>query len=234
MPEEEELQAKSILQRQEAIAGGEVSTDLASAINSARGGGQPLDAGLQRSMGQAMGADFSGVKVHTDTQSDRLNRSIQAKAFTTGQDVFFRQGAYQPGSHGGQELIAHELTHVRQQGYARHDGQGAREKGEPHKIQRFTQLKYTVPLTVDDTAVVKDMEHTREAHTPSAKNRAAQLSGYQDASDAIANGCGVCNHSISYSDLTDAIREILDGTFGGGVDLNGGVTQLEAINIEPI
>jgi hypothetical protein len=66
-------------------------------------------------MGQAMGADFSGVKVHTDTQSDQLNQSIQAKAFTTGQDVFFRQGEYQPESRSGQELIAHELTHVMQQ-----------------------------------------------------------------------------------------------------------------------
>jgi hypothetical protein len=66
-------------------------------------------------MGQAMGADFSGVKVHTDSQSDQLNQSIQAKAFTTGQDVFFRQGAYEPSSRGGQELIAHELTHVVQQ-----------------------------------------------------------------------------------------------------------------------
>ena len=111
----EELQAMSTLQRQEAIAGGEASTDLTSAINSARGGGQPLEADLQQSMGQAMGADFSGVRVHTDAQSDQLNRSIQAKAFTTGQDVFFRQGEYNPGSRGGQELIAHELTHVVQQ-----------------------------------------------------------------------------------------------------------------------
>jgi hypothetical protein len=115
MPEEEDLQAKSILQRREAIGGGEATNDLDTAINSARGGGQSLDAGLQQSMGQAMGADFSGVKVHTDAQSDQLNQSIQAKAFTTGQDVFFRQGAYDPGSRGGQELIAHELTHVVQQ-----------------------------------------------------------------------------------------------------------------------
>lgn len=111
---EEELQMKPV-QRQEAVAGGDASTELESAINSGRGGGQPLEAGLQRQMGQAMGADFSGVKVHTDGQADQLNRSIQAKAFTTKQDVFFRQGAYNPGSQDGQELIAHELTHVVQQ-----------------------------------------------------------------------------------------------------------------------
>lgn len=66
-------------------------------------------------MEQAFCADFSGVKVHTDGQSDQLNQSIQARAFTTGQDVFFGQGEYNPGSRGGQELLAHELTHVVQQ-----------------------------------------------------------------------------------------------------------------------
>jgi Domain of unknown function (DUF4157) len=115
MPEEEGLQAQSILQRREVFAVSEASKDLESAINSVRGSGQPLDVGLQQSMGQAMGADFSGVKVHTDTRANQLNQSIQAKAFTTGQDVFFRQGEYNPGSRGGQELIAHELTHVVQQ-----------------------------------------------------------------------------------------------------------------------
>ncbi|WP_197985644.1 DUF4157 domain-containing protein [Leptolyngbya sp. Cla-17] len=116
--EGEAIQAKTdknTINRKEEIAGGEASTNLESAIRSARGGGQPLDLNLQQSMGQAMGADFSGVKVHTDAQADQLNRSVQAKAFTTGRDMFFRQGAYDPRSGGGQELIAHELTHVVQQ-----------------------------------------------------------------------------------------------------------------------
>ncbi len=113
--ENEELQMKSLEQRRENLGGGEASTDLESSIQSARAGGQSLDASLQNKMGQAMGADFSDVKVHTDTQSDQLNHSIQSKAFTTGQDVFFRQGEYNPSSKGGQELIAHELTHVVQQ-----------------------------------------------------------------------------------------------------------------------
>ncbi|MEM9805912.1 MAG: DUF4157 domain-containing protein [Cyanobacteria bacterium P01_D01_bin.56] len=97
------------------MSGGEASSDLESSIHQARGSGQPLDANLQQRMGQAMGADFSGVTIHHDRQADQLNRSIQAQAFTTRQDVFFRQGAYQPGSRSGQELIAHELTHVMQQ-----------------------------------------------------------------------------------------------------------------------
>jgi hypothetical protein len=113
--EEEELQMKSIVQRQEAIGGGDASGDLESTINSARGGGQALDSTLQTKMGQAMGADFSRVKIHTDTTADKLNRSVQARAFTTGNDVFFKKGEYNPQSSTGQELIAHELTHVVQQ-----------------------------------------------------------------------------------------------------------------------
>jgi|GEM_PF-6577692 len=114
--EEEELRMKPMVQGKEAMGGGEASTGLESAINHAKGSGRPLDAGLQGSMEQAMGADFSGVRVHADSNADILNRSLSARAFTTGQDIFFRQGAYQPSSQGGRELLAHELTHVIQQG----------------------------------------------------------------------------------------------------------------------
>lgn len=110
--EEEELQMKSMVQRQAGMA---AAPDLETSINQARGGGQAMADNIRHPMEVAFGTDFSGVKVHTDGQSDQLNRSIQARAFTTGQDVFFRQGEYNPGNRGGQELLAHELTHVVQQ-----------------------------------------------------------------------------------------------------------------------
>jgi hypothetical protein len=111
--EEEEVQAKP---QNKTIGGGAVSTDIETTIQSAKSGGSPLDDGLQRRMGKAMGADFSGVKVHTDSQSDKLNRSLSSRAFATGPNLFFKQGEYNPGNKTGQELIAHELTHVVQQG----------------------------------------------------------------------------------------------------------------------
>ncbi|MEZ4616978.1 MAG: DUF4157 domain-containing protein [Caldilineaceae bacterium] len=80
-----------------------------------RGNGQALDSTVQTQMGQSMGTDFSGVRVHTGSESHELNQELGAKAFTTGQDIFFRDGEYNPGSSSGQELIAHELTHVVQQ-----------------------------------------------------------------------------------------------------------------------
>jgi len=132
--EDEALQLKSIVQqpmvqRQE---DGAVSADLETSIQGAKGSGQSMSDSVRQPMEQAFGADFSGVKIHTDSQSDQLNRSIQAKAFTTGKDVFFRQGTYDPGSQGGQELLAHELTHVVQQT----GGQVApiQKKGQPSKL----------------------------------------------------------------------------------------------------
>ncbi|MEO0533286.1 MAG: DUF4157 domain-containing protein [Cyanobacteria bacterium P01_A01_bin.123] len=94
---------------------GTVDEGLEDTIHRAKSGGQALTPDLQQSMGQAMGADFSDVKIHTDAESNELNKTIQAKAFTTGQDLFFKQGAYNPHTKTGQTLIAHELTHVVQQ-----------------------------------------------------------------------------------------------------------------------
>jgi hypothetical protein len=101
----------------------EIGQDLESAIQRARSGGKPLSDGVRQPMERAFGADFGGVRVHADGQADRLNRSIQARAFTTGRDIFLRQGEYRPGSFEGQRLLAHELTHVVQQGEGKNQAQ---------------------------------------------------------------------------------------------------------------
>jgi len=108
--EEEEMQMKELPGQNS-----EVAPKLESRINALRGGGQPLPVSTRSSFEQSFGYDFSQVRVHTDAEADNLNSSLNAQAFTTGQDVFFRQGAYNPGSSSGQKLLAHELTHVVQQ-----------------------------------------------------------------------------------------------------------------------
>ena len=95
--------------------GGAVGSEAQSQIESARGRGRPLDPVAGGRIGQSLGADFSQVRVHTDRTADLLNRSLNAKAFTVGSDIFFSRGKYSPGSPGGQRLLAHELTHVVQQ-----------------------------------------------------------------------------------------------------------------------
>jgi hypothetical protein len=93
----------------------DLDDSTAERINRERSSGQALDGDVQSKMGEATGQDFSDVKVHTGPESHALNEDLSAKAFTTGQDIFFREGAYDPASSGGQELLAHELTHVVQQ-----------------------------------------------------------------------------------------------------------------------
>jgi hypothetical protein len=82
-------------------------------IEQARGGGHGMDHGTRGRMEGAFGADFSGVRIHTDARADGLSRALSARAFATGQDVFFRRGEYNPGTSSGRELLA--LTHVVQQ-----------------------------------------------------------------------------------------------------------------------
>ncbi|MEC4880021.1 MAG: DUF4157 domain-containing protein [Scytonema sp. PMC 1070.18] len=113
--DEQRAQMKPVVQRKSNGSGMAAASEVETSIKQARGGGQPLSDDIRQPMEQAFGTDFSGVKIHTDSRSHELNESIQARAFTTGQDIFFRQGEYSPGSHSGKELLAHELTHVVQQ-----------------------------------------------------------------------------------------------------------------------
>ena len=109
--EEEELQMKHDASPQVGLEGGPVGQDIASQIDSQRGGGSGLASGFQSQMEGAFGADFGEVRVHQGAQADTLNRQMTAKAFTTGNDIFLRSDA----STGDSHLMAHELTHVVQQ-----------------------------------------------------------------------------------------------------------------------
>lgn len=128
------------VQRKEAGAGaqgGDVSPEFAQNLSSARGGGSALPSKTLQQMNSGFGADFSGVRVHNDATSDSLNRSINARAFTSGSDIFFRPNEYNPGSKEGQQTIAHELTHVVQQGGAQ---QGVQRMGSA-QIQRLMSAR---------------------------------------------------------------------------------------------
>jgi hypothetical protein len=136
IPEEED-EEQTLVQRRSAGGVATVESGVEQRIEGSRSGGQRLPAQLRARMEPAFGADFSGVRVHSDAESDRLNRSLRARAFTTGRDVFFRQGDYNPNSRRGQELIAHELTHVVQQGGATTGRRGLPVRRAPgHFIQR--------------------------------------------------------------------------------------------------
>lgn len=80
------------------------------------------------------GHDFSRVRVHADRQAADSARAVKALAYTVGQDIVFGQSSYSPSSHGGRQLMAHELAHSIQQG-----------AGSPGTVmQRFTDFNYGV------------------------------------------------------------------------------------------
>ncbi len=80
--------------------------------------GSPLGPALRQDMEQRFGHDFSRVRVHSGAASDKSARDVNAHAYTAGQDIVFGAGQFAPGTLEGRRLLAHELTHVVQQGAA--------------------------------------------------------------------------------------------------------------------
>jgi hypothetical protein len=97
------------------LAGGRVHPDVTAKISATRGGGSPLEPALRDQMSAALGHDFGDVRVHTDALAGTLAAAVQARAFTTGADIYFAGREYRPASAAGRQLLAHELTHVVQQ-----------------------------------------------------------------------------------------------------------------------
>jgi len=150
-PEEEEVQTRAT-----ASAVPEVSPTLEDRINAARGSGQALPDSVRSSIEPALGHDFSQVRLHTDAEADGLSRQLGAKSFTTGEDVFFRDGNYQPDTQEGRGLIGHELTHVAQQ------GQGKTDVSPDRSIQQMTLGTGAPPATGDPTYNFKRVTKAEE------------------------------------------------------------------------
>ena len=112
--EEESIQKKPLVQRS-GEGPATVSQEFTTQLNTTKGNGKPLNPKTSQELGSKMGTDLSKVKIHTDQQAVQMSQSINAKAFTHGQDIYFNQGQYNPESHSGKHLLAHELTHTVQQ-----------------------------------------------------------------------------------------------------------------------
>ena len=111
--EEEE---KSIQGKRDGGPTGEVSAKQTSEIESIKSGGEPLRPASRDFFEQRFGHDFSSVRIHSDDRAAQSAQGLHALAYTTGQHIVFGAGHYSPDTHAGQKLLAHELTHVIQQG----------------------------------------------------------------------------------------------------------------------
>lgn len=93
-----------------------VSAEVEQQISGLRGQGAQLPEQMRTEMESQFNHDFSSVSIHTDSTADTLCKQLSARAFTVGSDIFFASGEYAPDSQEGKRLLAHELTHVVQQG----------------------------------------------------------------------------------------------------------------------
>jgi hypothetical protein len=114
---------------------------VAANIHAMNGGGSPLPATTRAFFEPRFGADFSQVRVHTDSRAAATANSIQARAFTVGSNIAFGAGRYAPESPPGRQLLAHELTHVLQQ--------------NDNQVQRDSNLKITKKLSDMSRAEVR-------------------------------------------------------------------------------
>lgn len=91
------------------------SPNIESNINAMTGGGSPLPKATRSFFENRFGANFSPVRVHTNNRATETAKSINARAFTVGNNIAFSAGQYAPETYSGKRLMAHELTHVVQQ-----------------------------------------------------------------------------------------------------------------------
>lgn len=105
---------------------------LGKRLSLTRGGGNPLSKDARLLMESRFGHDFSSVRVHTDYRADLLTGQLNAEAFTSGADIYFKSGRYNPESRSGVRLLAHELTHVVQQNF-----RSTSDRIQPYRLKGF-------------------------------------------------------------------------------------------------
>lgn len=119
-PPEEPIQKKCSecerMQKKESPATASKATpSIENQLSSSKGSGSPLSEPTLGQMESSFGRDFSNVRIHNDSKAQEMSKSLNAQAFTHGNDIYFNSGKFNTENLNGQKLLAHELTHVEQQ-----------------------------------------------------------------------------------------------------------------------
>jgi hypothetical protein len=143
-------------------------------------GGRPLDTETRAFFEPRFGYDFSKVRIYPDERAAESAQSMGALAYTTGANIAFGGGRYQPHTGEGRRLLAHELTHVVQQGQAAADGQGVKVSAgrAARSIQRDTPRG-----DIDVNKIVGPLSITKE-FTPDHK---ADQASRQEVTEALTD-----------------------------------------------
>ena len=113
---EEEEEEKTVQTKEAAGQAPELSENMHRRVGDLAGRGAPLPESARAFFEPRFDHDFGDVRIHTDSPAAETARGMNAMAFTVGRDIAFAEGQYSPDSMEGRKLLAHELTHVIQQG----------------------------------------------------------------------------------------------------------------------
>jgi hypothetical protein len=140
-----------------------------------RSPGQPLDPATRAFMEPRFGYDFSHVRVHTGAAAERSARDVNAHAYTVGRDIVFGAGRFALGAHDGRRLLAHELTHVLQEGSG---------------VRRMTLGSGKAPQEAPDLLECPDKERSRVlAAIARVREVAKNPKGYANCHRTYAETC---------------------------------------------
>ncbi|NYF19449.1 outer membrane protein OmpA-like peptidoglycan-associated protein/bacterioferritin-associated ferredoxin [Xanthomonas sp. JAI131] len=120
-------------------------------LPTALGPGHPLEARTRAFVEAQFGTDFAPVRIHHDGAAARAAAAIDAQAYTYGQDIVFGAGRYAPHTRQGLHLLAHELTHVVQQGGAGARGNCAAPAAPQRRVQRQDIPGFERPVSAPDS-----------------------------------------------------------------------------------
>lgn len=126
------------------------SKKFSSTSETVKKSGAPLQTSVRKSMERKFAASFEQVRVHTDSKAADSASEIGARAYTLGNHIVFGNLEYQPATTKGEHLLAHELTHVLQQGV--HSSNIQREETEEAINSNETKQEQTpvVAATTDE------------------------------------------------------------------------------------
>jgi hypothetical protein len=216
-----------VLQEKSENTGSEVPASVESRIQSSKGSGDQLPDNVRGNMEEHMGADFSDVKIHTGSDASQMSSDIHALAFTHGNDIYFRNGEYDPESKTGQHLLAHELTHTIQQGASSVQKKDAPDIQKQDGTDHLTSLNemldsFDVPEedVIAQLRLLTDTERTTVLTDPTYRTRMASALDVGQMVQAVnilhptleeklkwVKAAAYSDSSISYSDISAMITD---------------------------
>ncbi len=196
--------------------GGEVEQDIRREAN----GGQALQDSTRQQFEGFFGTDLGDVRVHADAKAAELSRTLGADAFTVGSNVFFGAGKFSPGNDSGNNLLAHELTHVVQQS----SGANRRINPDAVRISRSPIGNGVIHRSISSEEAIMTTSAgglfvAFNGLLTAAKDLFMSLKDEKSDSEKLLRSCQVLRNS---SDITSSSLKIVVAAGGG---MAGAITQ---------